>query len=86
MYRDSTVEYFPTVQREGGRGVNRNIDYYNLDMIIAVEYRSISRKATKFRQYATEVLKSYTIKEYSINKKKKKNSNNFGKNFKILKM
>lgn len=79
--KKSTVGNFPTVQIEGNRRVNRNIDYYNLDMIIAVGYRTNSKKATKFRQWATEVLKSYLIKGYSINKEKLKNPNKYGKDY-----
>lgn len=81
LLKDSTVGNFPTVQIEGGRRVNRNIDYYNLDMIIAVGYRTNSKKATKFRQWATEILKSYIIKGYSINKEKLKNPDRYGKDY-----
>lgn len=79
--RNSTVGNFPTVKIEGNRKVSRNIEYYNLDMIIAVGYRTNSKKATKFRQWATEVLKSYLIKGYSINKEKLKNPNKYGKDY-----
>ena len=81
LNRNSTVANFATVQIEGNRRVSRNIDYYNLDMIIAVGYRINSKKATKFRQWATEVLKSYLIKGYSINKEKLKNPNKYGKDY-----
>ena len=81
LSKDSTVGKFPTVQIEGNRSVSRNIDYYNLDMIITVGYRTNSKKATKFRQWATEVLKSYIIKGYSINKEKLKNPNRYGKDY-----
>lgn len=81
LNRNSTVANFATVQIEGNRSVSRNIDYYNLDMIIAVGYRTNSKKATKFRQWATEVLKSYIIKGYSINKEKLKNPNKYGKDY-----
>lgn len=81
LERNSTIRNFLTVQNEGNRSVSRNIDYYNLDMIIAVGYRTNSKKATKFRQWATEVLKSYIIKGYSINKKKLKSPNKYGKDY-----
>lgn len=81
LNRNSTVANFATVQIEGNRRVSRNIDYYNLDMIIAVGYRTNSKKATKFRQWATEVLKSYLIKGYSINKEKLKNPSKYGKDY-----
>ena len=79
--KNSTIRNFLTVQTEGNRSVKRNIDYYNLDLIIAVGYRTNSKKATKFRQWATEVLKSYIIKGYSINKEKLKNPNKYGKDY-----
>lgn len=79
--KTSTVAKFATVQIEGNRKVSRNIDYYNLDMIIAVGYRTNSKKATKFRQWATEIIKSYIIKGYSINKEKLKNPNKYGKDY-----
>ena len=81
LERNSTVAKFATVQNEGRRRVTRNIDYYNLDMIIAVGYRANSKKATKFRQWATEILKSYIIKGYSINKEKLKNPAKYGKDY-----
>lgn len=81
LSKDLTVGNFPTVKIEGNRRVNRNMDYYNLDMIIAVGYRTNSKKATKFRQWATEVLKSYLIKGYSINKEKLRNPNRYGKDY-----
>ena len=79
--RNSTVGNFPTVQNEAGRTVKRDIDYYNLDLIIAVGYRTNSKKATKFRQWSTEILKSYLIKGYSINKEKLKNPNKYGQDY-----
>jgi hypothetical protein len=57
--KDSTVKFFLTVQKEGNREVTRNLEHYNLDMIISLGYRVNSKKATKFRQWATSVLKSY---------------------------
>ena len=81
LSRDATVGNFPTVQNEGGRTVTRNIDYYNLDLIIAVGYRTNSKEATKFRQWSTEVLKSYLIKGYSINKERLKNPNKYGQDY-----
>jgi len=63
----STTEDFSVVRQEGKRRVKRSIKHYNLDAIILVGYRVNSRKATKFRQWATSVLKEYIVSGYSIN-------------------
>jgi hypothetical protein len=55
----STVEESSVVRKEGNRTVKRKIKHYNLDVIISIGYRVNSKKATKFRQWATTVLKSY---------------------------
>ena len=66
----STVSKFATVQKEGQREVIRNIDYYNLDMIISVGYRVKSKDGVIFRKWATGVLKEYLINGYAVNKKR----------------
>ena len=66
----STVANFATVKNEGGRNVTRNIDYYNLDMIISVGYRVKSQNGVIFRKWATKILKEYMIKGYSVNQKR----------------
>ncbi|WP_310441999.1 RhuM family protein [Sulfurimonas sp.] len=66
----STVAKFATVQNEGGREVTREIEYYNLDVIISVGYRVKSQKGVKFRQWATKVLKNYITDGYAINSEK----------------
>ena len=63
----STVAKFATVKNEGGREVTREIEYYNLDVIISVGYRVKSQKRVLFRQWATSVLKSYIQNGYAIN-------------------
>ena len=63
----STIAKNATVQIEGGRQVKRLIEYYNLDMIISVGYRVNSKRGTKFRQWANQVLKEYLIKGYVVN-------------------
>ena len=68
--KNSTVAKFATVQNESGRTVTRNIDYYNLDVIISVGYRVKSVEGTKFRQWANKILKDYMLKGYAINKKR----------------
>ena len=62
-----TVANFATVQIEGGREVKRDVEFYNLDMILSLGYRVNSKKATKFRQWATSVLKHYIQNGYAIN-------------------
>lgn len=67
LERNSTVANFATVQIEGGREVKRDVEFYNLDMILSLGYRVNSKKATKFRQWATSVLKHYIQNGYAIN-------------------
>ena len=66
----STVANFAIVQKEGNREVKRNIEYYNLDMILAVGYRVKSPNGIVFRKWATSILKDYMIKGYAINNKR----------------
>ncbi|HIU40151.1 MAG TPA: virulence protein RhuM/Fic/DOC family protein [Candidatus Aphodocola excrementigallinarum] len=66
----SAVAKFATVQKEGNRDVSRNIDYYNLDMIISVGYRVKSKRGIAFRRWANKVLKDYLLKGYAINNKR----------------
>lgn len=63
----ATVAKFATVQNEGGRMVERQVEYYNLDVIISVGYRVKSKQGTQFRIWATRVLKDYLLKGYAIN-------------------
>lgn len=70
LVKSSTVAKFETVQIEGGREVKRNVEFYNLDMIISLGYRVNSKKATKFRQWATSVLKNYIQNGYALNSHK----------------
>ena len=65
--RESTVANFATVQEEGERKVVRNIEYYNLDVIISVGYRVKSKRGIEFRRWANSVLKQYIIKGYAVN-------------------
>ena len=67
---NSTVAKFATVQKEGQREVTREIEYYNLDMIISVGYRVKSQNGVIFRKWANKVLKDYMIKGYSVNQKR----------------
>ena len=63
----STVANFATVQMEGGREVERNIEHYNLDMIISVGYRVKSTRGVQFRKWANSVLKQYILQGYAVN-------------------
>ncbi len=68
--KNSTVAIFAIVQNEGDRTVKRDIEYFNLDMIISIGYRVDSKKATQFRKWATSVLKNYLVDGYAINENK----------------
>lgn len=63
----STVAFFATVASEGSRTVERQIAYYNLDMIISVGYRVKSLRGVQFRMWATQVLKEYIVKGFAMN-------------------
>ena len=65
----STIANFATVQIEGNRRVTRNIEYYNLDVILSVGYRVKSKRGIQFRQWANKVLKEYLLKGYSVNQR-----------------
>ena len=64
---NSTVAIFATVQKEGQRQIKRNIEYYNLDMIISVGYRVKSKNGIIFRKWASSILKDYMLKGVAIN-------------------
>ncbi len=66
LLQASTVANFATVQKEGGREVVRNIEYYNLDVIISVGYRVKSIRGTQFRIWASSVLKEYIKKGFAM--------------------
>jgi hypothetical protein len=68
--RRSTTRKFPVVQNEGKRQVMREIEHYNLDMIISVGYRVNSKKGTQFRIWATQKLRDYLLKGYLVNEKR----------------
>ncbi len=67
--KSSTVAKFATVQNEGGRRVERKLEYYNLDVIISVGYRVKSKQGTQFRIWATNVLRNYLLKGYALNQR-----------------
>ena len=70
LEKNTTTQKIRVVQKEGKREVERDVDHYNLDMIISIGYRVNSITATKFRQWATSVLKSYITDGYVINSEK----------------
>lgn len=79
---EATVSKMETVQKEGGRLVRRETNYYNLDAIIAVGYRVNSKKATMFRIWANRVLKEFIIKGYVMDDERLKEPENlFGKDY-----
>ena len=82
LSEESTVSKMEIVQTEGSRQVKRNVDFYNLDAIISVGYRVNSRQATKFRIWATGVLKEYMIKGFAMDDERLKQGEAvFGKDY-----
>ncbi|MCD0473870.1 virulence RhuM family protein [Flavobacterium sp. EDS] len=77
----STTRKIRVVQKEGNRQVNRELDFYNLDLIIAVGYRVNSKQATQFRIWATKTLKEFIIKGFVLNDEMLKNGSSFGKDY-----
>lgn len=71
---DSTVAFFATVQKEGQRTVSRDVQFFNLDMIISIGYRVHSHRGVQFRMWATSVLKEYLQKGFAINDELLKNA------------
>lgn len=69
LNESSTIRNFRIVQKEGKRDVEREVNHYNLDMIISIGYRVNSFNATKFRQWATKTLREHLTKGYTLNKK-----------------
>jgi hypothetical protein len=67
LNRDATVKKYLTVRKEGNREVKREIEHYNLDVIISIGYRIKSAVATQFRIWATQKLKEYIVKGFALN-------------------
>jgi len=68
LEKDPTVAKFATIQKEGQRDIIREIEYYNLDMIISVGYRVKSKNGIAFRKWANQILKDYMLKGYAVKK------------------
>lgn len=81
LEKDSTIRKFRIVQMEGTRKVKREIEFYNLDAIIAVGYRVNSYSATQFRIWATKTLKEFIIKGFVMDDERLKQAQNFGKDY-----
>lgn len=81
LEKEATVSKMEIVQLEGNRKVKRTPEFYSLDAIIAVGYRVNSKKATKFRQWATKTLKEYITKGFVLNDDMLKNGKPFGKDY-----
>ncbi len=73
--RDSTVAFFATVQKEGGRSIEWQVEYFNLDVIISVGYRVNSKRGTQFRIWASKILREYLLKGYTVNERRLKELN-----------
>lgn len=71
--QSSTIRKFRIVRQEGKRQVSRDIDYYNLEAILAVGYRVRSQRGTQFRQWATQPLQEYLIKGFVMDDERLKN-------------
>lgn len=81
LIEKSTIRKNRIVQNEGNRQVEREVTFYNLDMILAVGYRVRSQRGTQFRQWATERLSEYLIKGFTMDDEKLKNMRNFGEDY-----
>ena len=82
LTQSATVSILEIVQIEGGRSIKRNVEFYNLDAIISVGYRINSAKATKFRIWATNVLKEFIKKGFVLDDERLKQGQNiFGKDY-----
>lgn len=81
LTKEATISILEIVQTEGNRSVKRNVEFYNLDAIIAVGYRVNSKQATQFRIWATQTLKEFIIKGFVLNDEMLKNGKPFGKDY-----
>lgn len=81
LNEDATAEIFSVVQQEGAREVTRKIKFYNLDAIISVGYRINSVRATQFRQWATNILKTFAVQGYVLDKHRLENGQIFDEEY-----
>lgn len=81
LQKESTIRKIRIVQKEGSRDVARDVDFYNLDAIIAVGYRVNSYQATQFRIWATKTLSEFIIKGFVLDDERLKQGKRFGKDY-----
>jgi hypothetical protein len=81
LSKEATISILETVQQEGSRNVKRNVEFYNLDAIIAVGYRVNSIQATQFRIWATKTLREFIIKGFVLDDERLKQGKRFGKDY-----
>jgi hypothetical protein len=81
LVKEATCAIFAQVQTEGNRQVTRDVEFYNLDVIISIGYRVNSQRATQFRQWATSILRDYAIRGYIIDKKRMENGTFLGEDY-----
>lgn len=81
LNKTATISNLETVQQEGNRKVKRNVEFYNLDAIIAVGYRINSHQATQFRIWATKTLREFIIKGFVLDDERLKQGTRFGKDY-----
>jgi len=81
LLREATIRKIRIVQKEGNRDVARDVDFYNLDAIIAVGYRVNSYQATQFRIWATKTLREFIIKGFVLDDERLKQGKRFGKDY-----
>ncbi len=81
LTEDSTIRKFRIVQKEGERKVRREVEFYNLNATIAVDYRVNSYEATQFRVWATKVLKEFIIKGFTVDDERLKQGKHWGKDY-----
>jgi len=81
LVHEGTVKEYLTVQQEGARKVSRSLEYFNLDVIISVGYRVKSHRGTQFRRWATERLREYLVKGFTIDDERLKEGRNIGADY-----
>ena len=87
IYAESELQELATirknriVQTEGKRDVEREVSFYNLEMILSIGYRVRSHRGTQFRQWATERLNEYLVKGFTMNDERLKEMRNFGEDY-----